>query len=52
MYPGARSCVEVTIVVRRLGHGSPATTWATYQDVVTGMQADAAERVAALVFGA
>jgi integrase len=44
--------VDVTIVARRLGHGSPATTWATYQHVVTGMQADAAERVAALIFGA
>ena len=44
--------VDVTIVARRLGHGSRATTWATYQHVVTGMQADAAERVAALIFGA
>jgi integrase len=44
--------VDVTIVARRLGHGSPATTWATYQHVVTGMQADAAEKVAALIFGA
>jgi integrase len=44
--------VDVTIGARRLGHGSPATTWATYQHVVTGMQADAAEKVAALIFGA
>ena len=44
--------VDVTIVARRLGHSSPATTWATYQHVVTGMQADAAEKVAALIFGA
>lgn len=27
------------------------TTWQTYQHVVTGMQADAAEKVAALIFG-
>ncbi|HUC15888.1 MAG TPA: tyrosine-type recombinase/integrase [Acidimicrobiales bacterium] len=44
--------VDVTIVARTLGHSSPATTWATYQHVVTGMQADAAEKVAALIFGA
>jgi hypothetical protein len=27
-------------------------TWQTYQHVVKGMQSDAAERVAALIFGA
>lgn len=43
--------VDVAIVSRRLGHGSPATTWATYQHVVPGMQADAAEKVASLIFG-
>lgn len=44
--------VDVAIVSKRLGHGSPATTWQTYQRVVSGMQADAAEKVAALIFGA
>jgi integrase len=44
--------VDVAIVSKRLGHGSPATTWQTYQHVVGGMQADAAEKVAALIFGA
>jgi integrase len=43
--------VDVTVVARRLGHGSPGTTWATYQHVVSGMQAGAAEKVAALIFG-
>jgi integrase len=43
--------VDVAIVSKRLGHGSPATTWQTYQHVVSGMQADAAEKVAALIFG-
>ena len=39
------------IVSKRLGHGSPNTTWQTYQHVVAGMQTDAAEKVAALIFG-
>jgi integrase len=43
--------IDVAIVAKRLGHGSPATTWATYQHVVTGMQTDAAEKLAALIFG-
>jgi integrase len=43
--------VDVAIVSKRLGHGSPATTWQTYQHVISGMQADAAEKVAALIFG-
>jgi integrase len=42
--------VDVAIVSKRLGHGSPMTTWQTYQHVVSGMQADAAEKVAALIF--
>jgi hypothetical protein len=42
----------VAIVSKRLEHGSQATTWQTYQHVVGGMQADAAERVAVLNFGA
>jgi hypothetical protein len=28
------------------------TTWQTYQHVVAGMQTDAAEKVASLIFGA
>lgn len=44
--------VDVAIVSKRLGHGSPLTTWQTYQHVVAGMQTDAAEKVAALIFGA
>ena len=43
--------VDVVIVSKRLGHGSPDTTWPTYQHVVAGMQTDAAEKVAALIFG-
>ncbi|HLX87464.1 MAG TPA: tyrosine-type recombinase/integrase [Acidimicrobiales bacterium] len=43
--------VDVAIVSKRLGHGSPMTTWQTYQHVVAGMQTDAAEKVAALIFG-
>ena len=44
--------VDVRIVSERLGHSSPLVTWQTYQHVIQGMQADAADRVAALVFGA
>ncbi len=44
--------VDVAIVSKRLGHGSPMTTWQTYQHVVAGIQTDAAEKVAALIFGA
>lgn len=42
--------VDVKIVSERLGHSSPLITWQTYQHVVVGMQTDAAERVAALIF--
>lgn len=42
--------VDVRIVSERLGHSSPLVTWQTYQHVIHGMQADAADRVAALVF--
>jgi integrase len=44
--------VDVAIVSKRLGHGSPMTTWQTYQHVSAGMQTGAAEKVAALIFGA
>jgi len=44
--------VDVRIVSERLGHSSPMITWQTYQHVIQGMQADAAERVADLIFGA
>ena len=43
--------VDVKIVSERLGHASPLITWQTYQHVIKGMQADAAERVADLIFG-
>lgn len=42
--------VDVRIVSERLGHSSPLITWQTYQHVIVGMQTDAAERVAALIF--
>ena len=44
--------VDVKIVSERLGHSSPLITWQTYQHVIKGMQTDAAEKVAALIFGA
>lgn len=44
--------VDVKVVSERLGHSSPMVTWGTYQHVVQGMQSDAAEKVAALIFGA
>lgn len=43
--------VNVKVVSERLGHSSPMVTWGTYQHVVTGLQSDAAERVASLIFG-
>ena len=43
--------VDVKIVSERLGHSSPLITWQTYQHVIKGMQSDAAERVASLIFG-
>jgi integrase len=43
--------VDVRIVSERLGHSSPLITWQTYQHVIKGMQPDAAEKVAALIFG-
>jgi integrase len=43
--------VNVKLVSDRLGHSSTNVTWNTYQHVVKGMQADAAERVADLIFG-
>ncbi|HEX6395750.1 MAG TPA: site-specific integrase [Acidimicrobiales bacterium] len=44
--------VDVAVVSKRLGHSSPMVTWTIYQHVVKGMQTDAAEKVAALIFGA
>ena len=44
--------VDVNIVSERLGHSSPLITWQTYQHVMKGMQSDAADKVAALIFGA
>lgn len=43
--------VDVRIVSERLGHSSPMITWQTYQHVIRGLQSDAAEKVAALIFG-
>lgn len=43
--------VDVRIVSERLGHTSPLITWQTYQHVIKGMQSDAAEKVASLIFG-
>lgn len=44
--------VDVAVVAKRLGHSSPQVTWSTYQHVRKGMQTDAAEKVAASIFGA
>ena len=41
--------VPLKVVSERLGHSSPAFTMATYQHVVPGMQADAANTFAALL---
>lgn len=43
--------VDIAVVSKRLGHASPVITWSTYQHVRKGMQTDAAERVAASIFG-
>lgn len=43
--------VDVKIVSERLGHSSPLITWQTYQHVIVGMQSNAAEQVADLIFG-
>lgn len=44
--------IDVKVVSERLGHSSAVITWSIYQHVVKGMQADAAERVSDLIFGA
>lgn len=49
--PDGRRRQDVKIVSERLGHTSPLVTWQTYQHVIKGMQTDAAEKVAALIFG-
>lgn len=43
--------VDVAVVSKQLGHSSPVVTWTIYQHVRKGMQTDAAERVAASIFG-
>lgn len=43
--------VPVKVVSERLGHSSPAFTMSVYQHVLPGMQADAAARFSAAVFG-
>lgn len=44
--------MHVKVVSERLGHASTAFTMDTYAHVIPGQQAEAAERVAALIFGA
>jgi len=44
--------VPVKVVQERLGHSTPAITQALYQHVIPGMQRDASELVAAMIFGA
>ena len=41
--------VPLKVVSERLGHSQPAFTMATYQHVLTGMQADAATTFATLL---
>lgn len=43
--------VHPKVVSERLGHASVAFTLEVYSHVVPGMQAEAAERVAGLIFG-
>lgn len=43
--------VPAKVVQERLGHSSITITLDTYSHVAPGMQADAAERLGALVFG-
>ena len=41
--------VPIKVVSERLGHANPGFTMATYQHVLPGMGADAANRFAALI---
>lgn len=41
--------VPLKVVSERLGHSSPAFTMATYQHILPGMQAEAADTFAALL---
>ena len=43
--------VDVKTVSERLGHSRPLVTWQTYQHFIKGMQTDAPEKAAALIFG-
>jgi integrase len=43
--------VPVKVVSERLGHASVAFTMDVYSHVLPGMQEDAAERIAGLIFG-
>lgn len=47
-----RAGVHPKVVAERLGHANTTVTLNVYSHVVEGMQADAAETVAALIFGA
>lgn len=47
-----RAGVPVKVISERLGHESPAFTLTQYAHVMPGMQAEAAEQVAALIRGA
>lgn len=43
--------VPVKVVSERLGHAGPQITLQTYQHVLPGMQRDAADKLAAVIFG-
>jgi integrase len=43
--------VDIRMVAERLGHSSILVTSQTYQHVMKGMQAGAAQKVADLIFG-
>ncbi len=43
--------VDVAVVSKQLGHASPTITWGVYQHVRKGMRANAAEKIADLIFG-
>lgn len=44
--------VDVAVVSKQLGHSSPLVTWNTYQHVRKTTKTDAANRVAAVIWGA
>lgn len=50
--PALIAGVDVKVVSERLGHSSSTITWSIYQHMVKGMQTDATDKVASLIFGA